>query len=108
MKTILILALSFLTLSATAGIGPKSFTHSVSASTEAEVLVKVEAAIPLIVSGKIKSVWQSQCRPTNSRTVKVNGVGIKKSYKVDSYGNLNPWFTGSIRYTHKRCFESNR
>lgn len=104
MKTILILAMSFLALSVSARVGTKTFTHSVSGATEAIVLEKVEVAIPKIISGKIKSVFQTgQCWPNNSRTIKVTGVSVTKHFKVDSYGNLDPYYTGSIRYFHKRC-----
>jgi len=107
MKTILILAVSLFTFSAISA--NKTFTHSVSAETEALVLEKVEVAIPKIISGKIKSIWQRDagCFPNNSRTIKVNSVSIKKSYKVDSYGNLTPFYSGQISYTHKRCRADN-
>ncbi|MFT6631656.1 MAG: hypothetical protein ACJAS4_001612 [Bacteriovoracaceae bacterium] len=105
MKAILILAVSLFALSATARTGTKHFSYSVSADTEAQVLNKVEMTIPLIISGKVKSVWQRHagCYPNNSRFIKVQGVSTKKTYKVDSYGNLSPWFTASIRYFHKKC-----
>jgi hypothetical protein len=109
MKTILILAVSLFAFSASARTGMKNFSVSVSGETEQIVLEKVEITIPQILTGKVKDVFQSiaNCRPTNARTVKVNSVSIKKSYKVDSYGNLNPYYTGIINYTHKKCREDN-
>ncbi|MFT6631657.1 MAG: hypothetical protein ACJAS4_001613 [Bacteriovoracaceae bacterium] len=109
MKAVLILAVSLFAFSASARTGMKNFTVSVSGETEQMVLDKVEMTIPQILTGKVRSVFQSTttCWPTNARTVKVNSVSIRKSYKVDSYGNLNPYYTGIISYTHKKCRESN-
>jgi hypothetical protein len=106
MKTILILAVSLFALSATARTGTKHFSHSVTAETETLVMNKVEATIPLIISGQIKDVWQRHagCHPNNSRTIKIKGVSVKKSYRVDPNGNLlKPYFRASISYYHKRC-----
>lgn len=105
MKAILVLLFALSAFSVQARTGTMNFSYSVTAETEELVIEKVEATIPLIISGKVKDVWQRHagCWPNNSRTIKVKGVSIKKSYKVDSYGNLTPYFTASIRYYHKRC-----
>jgi hypothetical protein len=107
MKTILILAIGLFAVSASARVGTKTFSHSVSAETETLVMNKVERTIPLIVSGKIKSPFQTgaSCWPNNSRTIKVRSVDVKKSYKTDSYGNLTSYFTASINYVHRKCRE---
>jgi hypothetical protein len=91
------------TQSVLARTGTKTFSHSIKAETEQELLNKAEIAIPLIQSGKIKAVFQMGCWPNNSRTIKVKSLSVKKYYSVESDNTLTPYFTGSISYHHRRC-----
>lgn len=102
MKTLATLLLLTATTLSFARVGIERFSHTVSAETEELVLEKVEAAIPLIKKGKIKSPFQTRCWPNNSKTIKVRSVTTNKAYKYIG-GELVQYFTGKINYIHKRC-----
>lgn len=85
-----------------ARLGTEFFHHSLSAHTEAELLTKIDQTIPLIIKGKIKSVFQNNCWPNNDRTIKVRSVSTRQSYRYE-HGRLNPFYIGRIDYLHKKC-----
>jgi hypothetical protein len=97
----LLLLLSSQTLMARTGT--ESFSYSIKAETEQELLYSAEKAIPLIQSGKLRSPFQRDCWPNNPRTIKVKSVSVKKYYSVQSDNSLIPYYTGSIHYLHKKC-----
>ena len=98
----------FITLFFSASVMANFFDHTVSDKTEELVLEKVEVAIPKILSGKIRSVFQgSECWPNNSKTIKVLSVMVDKAYTLGTDGKLVPYFTGTINYSHSSCRDNN-
>ena len=85
--------------------GTQSFSYSIKADTEQDLLYSAEQAIPLIQRGKIKSPFQRDCWPSNPRTIKVKSVSVKKIYSVQPDNTLVPYYTGSIHYIHRKCKE---
>lgn len=82
----------------------KFFKVSLTEDTEELLLEKVEATIPKILRGRVRSVFHDfSCSPNNSRTIKVLSVQIDKAYKVDGNGNLVPYYVGVINYRHNSC-----
>ena len=102
MKKILVITLGLLSMSTFAAIGTERFSYNVTASTEEEVLQKAEDVIPLIQRGEVKSVFQQNCWPNNSKTIKITNVSTKKNFKyVDE--NLVPYYSATINYLHTKC-----
>ncbi|MDP7319309.1 MAG: hypothetical protein QF441_01810 [Bacteriovoracaceae bacterium] len=104
MKSLLVLAVAFFSLNA-AAFGYQNFSYSVTAPTEAEVLVKAEATIPMIENGQVKSPFQKYCWPTNPNTVTVNSVSVSSYYKVGQAGEMTKVYKAMISYTHSACNE---
>lgn len=107
MKTTIALVIALNSLSALAGgFHTKFFTKSFKASTEAELVTLVESAIPSIKDGSDRSVRQDLssegCWPLSANQIKVNGLSVTKSYKVEGE-ILVPYYTGSLSYLHKNC-----
>ena len=102
MKKLIAITLVALSFTAFARLGTQWFDHSLSADTETELLEKVEVTIPLIQTGKIKSVFQTTCWPNNKKTIKIKNITTRKAYKYED-DQLVPYFIGKIRYLHKRC-----
>lgn len=102
MKGFITLSLVLIGMSTFARVGTEWFSHKVTADTEEEVIQKAEDTIPLILSGKVRSVFQDGCWPNNSRTIKITNVSTRKAYKyVDD--ELVPYYIATIKYLHRRC-----
>jgi CMP-2-keto-3-deoxyoctulosonic acid synthetase len=106
MKAIIAAVLLFATASSFAGLERKRFTYSVSGASEEAVIVEVEAAIPLIQTGKIKTTFQrlANCWPNNPSTIKIKNVSVRKfsRYNLETR-ELEDYYVGGINYLHKRC-----
>lgn len=85
----------------------ESFSKMFYASSEAELVAAVEAAIPAIQNGEDKGLTQSMkfqnCAPIEARYIKVGKLLIKKLYKTEN-GVLVPSYRGQLIVTHTHCF----
>ncbi|WPU66797.1 hypothetical protein [Peredibacter starrii] len=93
-----------------AGYVTQSFSKIFYAPTEAELVEKVEAAIPSIQAGEDKELTRSMefqaCSPIHPRHIKIGKLFIKKRYTTVD-GVLVPNYRGMLIVSHNRCFESN-
>lgn len=106
MKKLVLISLVSTLLSSSAFA--KFFQVTLTEETEPALLEKVEETIPLILKGKVRSVFHDRdCWPNNKKTIKVTSVEVNKAYDVDSQGNLNPYYIGKIHYKHKSCRTGN-
>ncbi|MFP5385558.1 MAG: hypothetical protein ACLGHN_05725 [Bacteriovoracia bacterium] len=106
MKTVIALVIALNSLSALAGFHTKNFSKSFKASTEAELVALVEAAIPSIQDGSDRSLRQDfsyeGCWPVNAKQIKINSLSVAKYYKVEGE-TLAPYYSGSLSISHKSC-----
>ncbi|MFP5385559.1 MAG: hypothetical protein ACLGHN_05730 [Bacteriovoracia bacterium] len=107
MKTAIALVIALNSLSALAGgFHTKFFTKSFKASTEAELVALVEAAIPSIKDGSDRSVRQDfsfeGCWPVTAKQIKVNSLSVAKYYKAEGE-TLVPYYSGTLSFLHKNC-----
>ena len=107
---VLAIALVASTSSFAAGYVTQSFSKIFYAPTEAELVEKVEAAIPSIQAGEDKELSNSmrfqQCNPIHPRHIKIGKLFIKKRYTTVD-GVLVPNYRGMLVVSHNHCFESN-
>lgn len=109
MKNILLLAVSFVALSAAANIvGTDFYTVHLEADTKEQLLIKIEQTIPLIRTGQIQSAFQSNCLQNTNNAIKVTTVSMDEIFRVDAYGALTPSYTGAINYQRDSCREPNK
>lgn len=86
----------------------QSFSKIFYAQTEAELVEKVEAAIPSIQAGDDKELTRSmqfqKCDPIRPSYIKIGKLFIKKRYTTVD-GVLVPSYRGQLVVTHTRCAE---
>lgn len=102
MKRLAITMLVVFSTAVFARVGTQFFNYKVTADTEVELLEKIEEAIPLIQKGKLKSPFQTDCWPNNTKTIKIRNVNTSKAYKYEN-DQLVAYYIGKINYLHKRC-----
>ena len=110
MKTIILAAaLLASTSSFAAGYVTRSFSKIFYAPTEAELVEKVEAAMPAIQAGEDKELSRSMefqdCKPIHPRHIKIGKLFIKKRY-ITVDGVLVPNYRGLLIVNHNNCYES--
>lgn len=109
MKSLLVIALLVTSVSSFAvGYVTQSFSKIFYASTEAELVEMVEAAIPAIEAGEDRDLTRSmgfqRCSPIHPRHIKIGKLFIKKIYSKEN-GTLAPKFKGTLVVSHNHCFE---
>lgn len=109
MKSLLTIALLTASVSSFATVfSTQSFSKIFYASSEAELVEQVEAAIPSIEAGEDKELSRSmrfqRCSPIHPRHIKIGKLFIKKIYSKEN-GTLTPKLKGTLVVSHNRCFE---
>jgi hypothetical protein len=107
MKTFLALTVLLASVSSHAwSLRTQKFSESFVATTEAELIAKVESAIPSIQNANFKWVErdmrQKGCYPLNAKHIEIGSLSISKYYKYEG-GAMVPFVRGSLSFTHDNC-----
>ncbi|MBT4791342.1 MAG: hypothetical protein HON90_07210 [Halobacteriovoraceae bacterium] len=108
MKKLLAIVLVSLSINAFATTTNKHFSVKFSGASEAEVMEKVEAALPSIQNGTLRSLRSDmryeQCSPIRAKYIEIAGLGIGKGY-VYANGEFTAVYTGILKVWHSNCWE---